>query len=301
MLHVLVSVWPLFALILGGHVARRLGFPNEGFWPGAERINYYVLFPALLIRSLVAAPLHNPSLWRLALCAALVLGVSWIVLLVLRRVFRWPPDRFGVLVQGTLRFNTYIGLAIVASAFGPDGLTLAALLLAVIVPVVNVLSIVAFTSERSLRPRELASTLLKNPLIVACLIGVVANLVGIRLVGGTDALLSFLAATSLPLGLLCVGAALRFEELRGETTPMLLNSVARLVVVPCLAYALATMSGLPKVEAAVLVLFFSLPTAPTAYVLARQLGGDAHLMAGIVTLQTLLSALTLPLVLQALL
>ena len=82
---------------------------------------------------------------------------------------------------------------------------------------------------------------------------------------------------------------------------MLLNSVARLVVVPCLAYALATMSGLPRVEAAVLVLFFSLPTAPTAYVLARQLGGDAHLMAGIVTLQTLLSALTLPLVLQALL
>lgn len=301
MLHVLVSLWPLFALILGGHFARRLGFPNEGFWPGAERINYYILFPALLFRSLVAAPLDNPALSRLALCAALVLGVSWIVLLVLRRAFRWPPDRFGALVQGTLRFNTYIGLAIVASAFGPDGLTLAALLLAVIVPIVNVLSILAFTSDRSVGARELAFTLLRNPLIVACVMGVLANLAGIRLAGGTDGLLSLLAATSLPLGLLCVGAALRFEELRGETTPMLLNSIGRLVVVPCLAYALAEMSGLPKVEAAVLVLFFSLPTAPTAYVLARQLGGDAHLMAGIVTLQTLLSALTLPLVLRALL
>ena len=301
MLQVLISVWPLFALILGGHFARRLGFPNEGFWPGAEKINYYILFPALLIKSLLAAPLDNPALARLALCAALVLGVLWIVLLVLRRVFRWPPDRFGVLVQGTLRFNTYIGLAIIASAFGASGLTLAALVLAIIVPVVNVLSILAFTVERSVRPRALASTLLRNPLIVACLIGVLANLAGIRLVGGTDGLLSLLAATSLPLGLLCVGAALRFEELKGETTSMLLNSIGRLIVVPCLAYALAVMSGLPKVETAVLVLFFALPCAATAYVLARQLGGDAHLMAGIVTLQTLLSALTLPLVLQALL
>ena len=88
MSHVLFSLWPLFALIVAGHVARRLGFPGEGFWPGAERLNYFVLFPALLIKSLIAAPLDNAALPRLALCAALVIGVSWIVLLVLRRVFR---------------------------------------------------------------------------------------------------------------------------------------------------------------------------------------------------------------------
>jgi malonate transporter and related proteins len=301
MSHLLASIWPLFVLILGGYLARRSGFPNEDFWPGAERFNYFILFPALLIKSLVAAPLDNPALPSLALCAALVLVTLWIVLMVLRRVFRWQPARFGVLVQGTLRFNTYIGLAIAGSAFGPAGLTLAALLLAIIVPIVNVLSVFAFTAGASVTPRALALTVMKNPLIVACLLGVSANLAGVRFAGGSDELFSFLAATSLPLGLLCVGAALHFEELRGETKAMLLSSIGRLLVVPCLAYAFAQMAGLAKVETALLVLFLSLPCAPTAYILARQLGGDARLMAGIITLQTLLSAVTLPLVLQAVL
>jgi len=296
----LVTLWPLFALIVGGYLARRAGFPNEGFWPGAERFNYFVLFPALLIRSLISAPLDNPALPRLALCAVLAMAILWVVLLGLRRLFRWRPDRFGVIAQGTLRFNTYIGLAAVAGAFGTDGLTLAALLLAALVPIVNVLSILAFTSGQHLRPKDLALALLKNPLVMACLIGVSANLAGLELVAGTDGLFSLLAATSLPLGLLCVGAALRFDELAGETRAMLLNSVCRLLVVPCVAYAMARMVGLPAIETTLLVVFFALPCAPTAYVLARQLGGDAHLMAGIVTLQTLLSALTLPLVLQLL-
>lgn len=297
----LVTLWPLFALIVGGYLARRAGFPNDEFWPGAERLNYFVLFPALLIRSLITAPLDNPALARLTLCAALVMAILWVVLLVLRRFFRWRSGRFGVIAQGTIRFNTYIGLAAVASAFGTQGLTLAALLLAVLVPIVNVLSILAFTSGQRLRPKGLALALLKNPLVMACLIGLLANVAGLELVAGTDGLFSFLAATSLPLGLLCVGAALRFDELAGETRAMLLNGVGRLLVVPCVAYAMARMAGLPAIETTLLVVFFSLPCAPTAYVLARQLGGDAHLMAGIVTLQTLLSALTLPLVLRLLL
>lgn len=295
----LVSLWPLFALILAGYVARRRGFPNVEFWPGAERLNYFVLFPALLFKSLATAPLANPALPRVALCVVLVLGMAWLALLALRRLCRWAPDRFGVLVQGTLRFNTYVGLAVIGSAFGPDGLAMAALLLAVAVPAVNVLSVVAFT--HSIDARALLLRLLTNPLIVACVLGILANLAGLGLVGGTGELLAFLAATSLPLGLLCVGAALKFEELRGETSTLLWNSAGRLLLVPVLAYLMATIAALPRPDTAILVLFFALPSAPTAYVLARQLGGDARLMAGIITMQTVLAALTLPLILEALL
>ncbi len=299
MSHLLTTLWPLFAMILGGYAFRRTDFPNKAFWPGAERLNYFILFPALLFKNLAAAPLNNPALPRVALCTVLILGTAWLALQVLQRIFHWPPARFGVFVQGTLRFNTYIGLATIGSVFGGNSLTLLALILAIAVPVVNILSVYAFTAER--RPGALVLLILRNPLILACLAGAAFNLSGIHLSAGSDNLLSLLSATSLPLGLLCVGAALQPQELRGQTAAMLSNSLARLLIVPALAWIFVNMLGLPKMESSILVLFFSLPSAPTAYILARQLDGDAHLMAGIITLQTILSAVTLPFILQAVL
>lgn len=151
MVTLLIALWPLFALILGGYVLRRNGFPNEGFWPGAERLNYFVLFPALLFRSLATAPLDDPALPRVALGVLVVLAVAFAALEVLRRLRHWEPGRYGVIAQGVLRFNTYIGLATVGTLFGSEGLTLFAVVLAISVPAVNVLSIYAFTPRGSAR------------------------------------------------------------------------------------------------------------------------------------------------------
>jgi malonate transporter and related proteins len=171
------------------------------------------------------------------------------------------------------------------------------MLLAVTVPTVNVLSVQAFAGS-SLRWRALLPMLGKNPLILACLAGALANIAGLPLAGGLDQLLGLLAATSLPLGLLCVGAALQPQELKSEVGTLAGSAAVRLLVVPALAFVAARLLDLPVTASAVLVIFFALPTAPTSYVLTRQLGGDAHLMAGIITFQTLAAALTLPLVLR---
>ncbi|VXA97984.1 Transporter [Pseudomonas sp. 8AS] len=289
----LYSLWPLFALILGGLALRRWDFPGEAFWPAAERLNYFILFPALLFSSLATAPLDNPALPRLALAVLLGLGSAWLALLLIRRLRGWPAARFGAFSQGILRFNTYLGLAVVGSLHGQTGLVLAALLLALMVPAVNVLSVWSLTAERGVSLRSLLLPVLKNPLILACLAGILVNLAGIGLPGGSDRLLGLLAAASLPLGLLCVGAALRPQELAGERASLLCNCGLRLLGMPLLALAVAHLLQLPALESAVLVLFFALPTAPTAYVLTRQLGGDGQLMAGLITLQTLLSGLSL--------
>ena len=296
----LLALWPLFALIVAGYLLRRSDFPGEAFWPGAERLNYFVLFPALLLSSLARAPLDNPALPRLTLAVLLALGLGWLGLLGLRRWRGWPAARFGAIVQGALRFNTYLGLATVGSLYGQTGLTLAALMLALMVPAVNVLSVWALSAEHGVSARGLLLPIVRNPLILACLGGALLNLSGIGLPGGTERLLGLLAAASLPLGLLCVGAALRPQELRGEGPALLGNSLARLLLMPLLAFAVTQLLALPALESSLLVLFFALPTAPTAYVLTRQLGGDSHLMAGIITLQTLLAALSLPLLLAAL-
>lgn len=293
MLELLLALWPLFALIVAGYYLRRWEFPNEAFWPGAERLNYFILFPALLFSSLATAPLDNPALPRLALAVMLGLGLAWLALLLLRRLRGWPAGRFGAFSQGALRFNTYLGLAAVGSLFGQAGLTLAALMLALMVPTVNVLSVWSLTAERGVSARSLLLPILKNPLILACLGGALVNLSGLGLPGGSGRLLGLLAAASLPLGLLCVGAALKPERLGGEIPALAWNSVLRLLGMPLLAWAVAYGLQLPALESGVLVLFFALPTAPTAYVLTRQLGGDSQLMAGIITLQTLLAAASL--------
>lgn len=300
MITLLLALWPLFALIVAGYFMRRHAFPSEAFWPGAERLNYFVLFPALLFNSLATAPLDNPALPQLAAAVLVGLGIAWLALLVLRRQRGWPAARFGPITQGGLRFNTYLGLAAVGSLYGQQGLALAALMLALMVPTVNVMSVWALTAERGVSARGLLLPILRNPLILACLGGALFNLIGLALPGGSDRLLGLLAAASLPLGLLCVGAALKPSELSGEVPVLAWNSAARLLGMPLLAFAVARLFALPTMETTILVLFFALPTAPTAYVLTRQLGGNSHLMAGIITLQTLLAAASLPLLLALL-
>ena len=300
MLPLLTALWPLFALIVGGYCLRRWKFPSEAFWPGAERINYFILFPALLFSSLARAPLDNPALPRLALAVFLGLGLGWLGLLLMRRWHSWPAARFGVFTQGSLRFNTYLGLAAIGSLYGAPGMSLAALLLALLVPTVNVLSVWSLSAERDVSLRRLLLPVARNPLILACLAGVLVNLSGLGMDAGSERLLGLLAAASLPLGLLCVGAALKPEELRGELFALFGNSLLRLLAMPLLAWCVAYGLQLPTLERTLLVLFFALPTAPTAYVLTRQLDGDSHLMAGIITLQTLLAAVSLPLLLALL-
>ena len=177
----LQSLWPLFALIVGGYFLRRRDFPGEAFWPAAERLNYFILFPALLFSSLASAPLDNPALPRLALAVLLGLGGGWLGLLLMRRLCGWPAARFGAFTQGLLRFNTYLGLAAIGSLYGQPGLVLAALLLALIVPAVNVLSVWSLSAGGEVSVAGLLLPILKNPLILACLAGVLVNLLGIGL------------------------------------------------------------------------------------------------------------------------
>lgn len=297
MLQVLLAIWPLFALIVAGHLMRRWNFPSDSFWPGAERLNYFILFPALLIASLAGAPLTDPAIPRLALAVFSALGIGWVALLLLRRLCKWEAARFGVHTQAQLRFNTYLGLAIVGNLFGAEGLGIAAVLLALMVPAVNVLSVWALTAERGVSLRTLLLPILKNPLILGCVAGALVNLSGIGLPGGSDRLMNLMAAASLPLGLLCVGAALQPRELRAQLGPLAWNSAARLLVMPLLAWGVTRYLGLPPMESAVVVVFFAIPAATASYVLTRQLGGDAPLMAGVLTLQTLLAIASLPLIL----
>jgi len=294
----LITIWPIFALICLGFVLVRRGFPSAEFWPAAERINYFILFPSLLISSLAKAPVDDPEILRLGAAAVVTILIGAGVVTILRGFRPMPAARFGPLLQGVVRFNTYLGLSVVATIAGSEGLERAAVYLAITVPLVNVLSIIALSDGSDARaPAALIRTVFRNPLILACLVGLALALAGIGLPFGAGSFFELMGRASLPLGLLCVGAALKPATLRGDLAALASAGIARLMLMPALAAAVGTIFGVSGVEALVLVAFAAIPTAPTAYVLTRQLGGDSTLMAGIVTSQTMAAVLTIPLML----
>ena len=292
-----LTIWPLFALICMGFILARRGMPDPAFWAAAERLNYFLLFPALLVSSLAHAPIRDPAVLRLGGAALAVIVIAAGLLFAARLVHPVPAARFGPVLQGTVRFNTYLGLATIAALAGSAGVERAALYLAIGVPLVNVLSIVALTDAATLRaPLALLRTILRNPLILACIAGIILALSGLGLPYGTGTFLELMARASLPLGLLCVGAALQPAAMRLDSLTLAGTGALRLLGVPALAALIARAFGLEALETLVLVVFSAIPTAPTAYVLTRQLQGDGRLMAGIVTSQTLTAVLTIPLV-----
>ncbi|MEQ5110485.1 AEC family transporter [Providencia vermicola] len=294
---ILLVLWPLFALIAIGFILRRTRLFSPDFWPGAEKLNYFILFPALLINSLASAPLNNPKLAYLGSAILCILAISSLLVLISKYLCKITVPRFGAHIQGITRFNTYLGLAIVADLFGKEGVAVAAVIMAILVPSCNVIAVLALSSGKKVSVKQLLLPIIKNPLILSCVIGILLNLSPVGLPFGSEQLLKLLAAASLPLGLICIGGALQTTTLRKEFKPIILSTFLRLLAMPVLTLIMAKLFSLPNLETILLVIFFAIPTAPTAYILTRQLNGDSQLMAGIITLQTIIAVFTLPIVL----
>ncbi len=292
------ALGPIFTLIVLGLGLRRLGFPGDHFWPMAERFTYFLLFPALLVHRLALARLDEYAVGPVAvIIIAQLLGMTALVY-TLRPWLRVNGPAFSSVYQGSIRFNTYVGLAVALAVFHAEGGTVAALVMAIMIPLINVLCVLVLNLHAggSVTVTRVVRDVAANPLILACLMGIGLNLSGIGLPWGSAAVLEILARTALPLGLLAVGAGLRLEGLR-RLDVLVTTSALKLLIMPVGVAALCKMMQPGSLETAVLVTFAALPGASAAYILARQLGGDAPLIAAIVTVETAAALVTLPLVL----
>ncbi|MHB0774752.1 AEC family transporter [Halomonas sp. WWR20] len=291
------ALGPLFLLILLGVGLGWRRFPGNDFWPLLERLIYNLLFPAMLVSTLARADVSQVPVTRLALVLLGAMGLFALILWQLRRAMALEAPAFTSVLQGALRFNTYVGVAGAAALHGAAGTTTAAVAVALMVPVVNVLCVAGFIAAGTLGPSSLGRSLMalvRNPLILACLAGIALNLSGIGLPGWSGRAVELVGRAALPLGLIAVGVALRPGTLFGSGRAFWYASIVKLAAMPLLVLGLAWLTGLDPVSRDVALLFAALPTATSAYILARQLGGDAELMAALVTGQTLLAMLTLP-------
>ena len=291
---------PILVLILVGYGLKRARFLSEESWSGMEKMTYFVLFPALLIRTLGNQTLVSAPWPSMLVVVTGTLMTSAVVLIFLNRIRASENSAtFTSIFQGGVRFNTYIALSVAQGLFGPEGLALGSVAAGFIIILINLLCISVFvvwgkTTVRGITPfiREVVG----NPLIIGCAIGWFLSLSGFGLPGITEDILEIVGRAALPFGLLAVGAALKPGVIRGHIRPITISSIVQFGLKPLTAALLISTTGLTGISAGVLVVAFMTPTAPSAYILARQLGGDTETMASIITFQTLLAFLVMPLI-----
>ena len=298
--HILSALIPIFLLILIGYYFKKIKFPSNDFWASADKLTYFVLMPSLLIYKLSTASLEGLEAFDFVVTG--IIGIFLILLLTVIINFKTKTSgsAFSSVVQGAVRFNTYVFLALISAMYLDEGIALAALLITFAIPFINFICISIFAvyvNDKKATFIGLIKSIVTNPLIVACFIGGSINYMDITLPIVALNVLKILSAAALPMGLLSVGFALDLNSIKEAKLELVISSVLKLLIMPLIMLALGRLFDLDTLLLSIVVIFAAMPTAPSAFILARQLGGDTRLMASIITLQTLLSLLSVSLLL----
>jgi hypothetical protein len=282
---------PDFVLILMGWLICRYTALKRPAWEATERLVYYLLFPALLFFSIVRNPISPASALPLVGSGLAVLLVGIALALSLGRWKHADPRLHASGAQVAYRFNSYVALALAERLAGGQGLAWIALIMATTVPVANVAAVWPLARQGG---QSIGKELLRNPLILATVSGLLCNLVGLRMPSLVDTTMARLGSAALPLGLMAVGAGLQLGALReGRRLAAALLTI-RHALLPIFAIALVMWLQLPTLQQAIVVAFAAMPTASSAYVLAVRMGGNGPFTAGLVTVSTLIAMLALP-------
>lgn len=295
---VFTAILPVFLLLLVGALLQRMRFPFDGFWSGVDKLVYWCLFPALLFTKTSVIDFTNPMLSRYALTLVGAMAVTALFVFILARLSRESNPTITSMVQAGVRFNTFVALGFAERLYGAEGLALAVLGAAVLIPSINIFLVIFMVSmhgdkEVSL-PKLVSKELVKNPLIMSIFAGISLNLLGLTPIPIASEMLEMLSRATLPLVLMAVGAGVRLTTIRGVGLPFCVSASGRFVVFPAMILFVCHVLGISGLAASVALLFGLVPTAPSGYALARQLGGNAERMAVFITLQTAMSLVTVP-------
>jgi hypothetical protein len=294
-------LFPDFALITCGYLICRYTALNRSVWQQVDSLVYFFLFPVLLFHSIVKSPLDLMAASSL-IGAGLVVGLCGIAMAYSLPYLPWLGKRIdkrehAAGAQVGFRFNSFIALAMAERLAGGPGLLMMAVLMGVCVPMFNIAAVwpMARHGQRGFL-RELS----RNPLIIATLTGLIANLLGFSIAPWLTPTVSRIGAAALALGLMAAGAGMQFGHLaRSKSLSVSLLSI-RHFFLPLVALMMSKLFGLTLAQASVLLAFSAMPTASSAYVLAARMGYNGGYVAGLVTLSTLLGLLSLPFALSLL-
>ncbi|MFP4390384.1 MAG: AEC family transporter, partial [Desulfococcaceae bacterium] len=299
---VLNGLFPVFALLVLGRLLRRFEMTTAAFLATSDRLIYFIFFPAMLFWKIGGARTDAgiPADLVLASVAAILTLYAVSTLYIWLAVGNFEAGSFS---QSCYRFNTYIGMAIIVNALGDEGVRLFGLLVGIVIPLINVLAVstLIWFSGREVTGRErfrlTLRALISNPLILACLAGLLYARTINMFPSFVDRALGLASSATLPLALLSIGGALTLDNLRGHLGLSVIAAGFKLVIFPLVGYGFLRLFGVTGTAFHVGMIFFALPTSTAIYVLSSQLNSNTELASAAVVMSTLLSFVSLTLVL----
>jgi malonate transporter len=249
---VIAALLPVFLLIVLGLVLKRTLMRLETQWHGLERLTYYVLLPMLLIQTLVKANLTKVPVAGVGgalLLSALLMSLLCLAIRPMLARIDVDGPAFTSIFQGATRWQTYVALAVSSNFYGDTGLALASVAMVAIIPLVNVFSVSVlahYASPEKQSVRAIAMTVVRNPLIWACAIGLAINVLHLPLPTIWHEVADALGRSSLAIGLLVTGAGLHLEGLFRPSQGAAVGVFLKLVLMPVLAIGLALGFGLSR-------------------------------------------------------
>jgi len=302
---IFLLVSPVFLLIILGNFLRRIKVPDVSFWEINDKLCYWVLIPALLFHYISQINLSSEMLYSYSVIIYVGFFIAILTVLILGKLLGYPPERWTSILQGAVRQNAFIALAITGSLFGDEGLKIASIFMLIYVPSINIIIVTTMVmnfgqSKKNASKNEFITVFIelsKNPFILAMIAGLIFSIAQsekLKVIIDTSGLLG---SAALPIMLLTIGAKIKVRDLALTITPIIISNFLKLLALPLIAFFVANYLGLSEIEVIVAVIFAAVPTAVSSHTLARQFGADDQLMTSIITTQVILSFITIPILL----
>ena len=290
------AVLPMCLVMALGYGTRRLGWIRREEISAINKIAFRIFLPCLLYYNVYCSDLSgsfDPLLMAYAVGGVLLtFGLSLGYTLLTEKL----PERRGVMIQGMFRSNYVImGIPVATALLGADQLGTVSILIAVVVPLFNMLAVVVLEVFRGQKPKPLhiLGQIVKNPLVIGSVLGILTLAAGIRLPHILEQTIQNISAIASPLQLFLLGAFFQFSGLKTYRRELVTVSAAKLIVAPGLFLGLGALLGFRGVAFVSLIGVFASPTAVNSFTMAQQMGGDAELAGDIVVITSAVSILTM--------
>ncbi|WP_022852136.1 AEC family transporter [Limisalsivibrio acetivorans] len=298
MIKIILIVLPIFIVLLVGSFLRRGGLIDEQFIKTSNRLIFNVCLPVLLFYKISQADIGSVLDWRTISIIVVSILLMFILSFISGKALGFDKKVLGTFAMNNFRANyAYMGLPVSFYAYGDQGLMYASVLMAIIVPYVNFMSVIALSisspggEKRSFVP-FIKNTLL-NPLAIACVAGLVVAALNIGIPDFINRTLDIISGVTLPLALFCVGASISFAALKGDIAPTGASLVMKLIGLPLIAFIILKIWGIDlDVGTKTMVIMLAAPSATVNYVLAATMDGSPSAASSTIVATTTFSIFT---------
>lgn len=289
-------LFPLFAKISLGYAVRHMGLLSEKTLREMNNLVFRLFLPLLLFSNIYKTDFSTITSYDLLWFAVLSLVVMFGSYMFLIPRVEQENHKRGVLVQAICRSNfIFFGIPMATTLYGGTSAGIASLMVGVVVPLVNMNSVIALEYFRGNTPNypKILRGIIVNPIIIGGLLGLLCAFTGFKLPRFLEQFVFEIADIATPLALIILGGSVTFTSMKTNLKPLLIGVFNRLVIVPAIGLTASILIGFRSVELVLLMSMFASPAAVSSYTMAQQMDGDAELAGQLVVFTTAFSLVTL--------